>query len=118
MHLFVKQGPNVMPIVVAIDAISKDPDDLWPRYFGDFVFHELKLEVAEVSEGIAQKILAETLFNHLQQLPPLEKIVFLHTFLHVNQLDLAKLAAILRPLYVCDLIVKDSSLHMKLLEEV
>ena len=97
-----------------VAALSKDSDELWSRYFNDFILHKLKLEVAgDQSEGIAQKILAETLFCQVQQLPSLERIVFLHTFLHINQRDFAKLAAVLRPLYICELIVKDASLPQK-----
>ena len=105
--------------MTVIDAISKDPDELWPRYFNDFVSHKLKLEItADRSEGIAQRILTETLCYYLQQLPPLDRIIFLHTFLHINQLDFAKLAAVLRPLYACELILKDLSLPVKLLQNV
>ena len=97
-----------------VSALSKDSDGLWSRYFNDFVLHKLKLEVAgDHSEGIAQRILAETLFHQVRRLPSLQKMVFLHTFLHINKLDFAKLAAVLRPLYICELTVKDSSLPMK-----
>ena len=97
-----------------VAALSKDSDELWSRYFNDFILHKLKLEVAgDQSEGIAQKILAEMLFHQVQQLSPMGRMVFLHTFLHINKRDFAKLAAVLRPLYICKLIVKDSSLSMK-----
>lgn len=97
-----------------VSALSKDSGELWSRYFNDFIFHKLKLEAAgDQSERIAHTILIETLFDSLQQLPSLKRMVFLHTFFHINQRDFAKLAAVLRPLYICDLIVKDSSLPMK-----
>ena len=88
--------------------MSKDID-LWDRYFNDFVLHKLRLDSEDSSSGIAQQIL-HTFLGQLHQLESLERVVGLHSYLHVYQLDLAKMASVLRPLNklqkVCCLYVK------------
>ena len=89
------QEPTPTATVLAMEAISKHPD-LWPRYFSDFILHKMKLET-DSGEGIAQKIL-EAFFAQLHEQAALQKLVILHTYLHVYQLDLAKMAGMFRPL--------------------
>ena len=56
----------------------------------------MKLET-DSGEGIAQKIL-EAFFVQLHEQEAIQKLVILHTYLHVYQLDLAKMAGMFRPL--------------------
>ena len=56
----------------------------------------MKLET-DSGEGIAQKIL-EAFFVQLHEQDAIQKLVILHTYLHVYQLDLAKMAGMFRPL--------------------
>ena len=79
-----------------MEAISKH-HELWPRYFSDFILHKMKLESTDTGEGIAQRIL-ESFFEQLHSQDVLLRMVILHTYLHVYQLDLAKMAGTFRPL--------------------
>lgn len=80
-----------------MEAISVH-HELWPRYFSDFVLHKMKLGTTEAeTEGIAQKVL-EAFFEQLHMQDALQRMVILHTYLHVYQLDLAKMAGMFRPL--------------------
>lgn len=83
-------------IVLVMEAISKHPE-LWPRYFSDFILHKMKLESTDTGEGIAQKVL-EAFFEQIHSQDALQRMVILHTYLHVYQLDLAKMAGTFRPL--------------------
>ena len=56
----------------------------------------MKLET-DNGEGMAQKIL-EAFFVQLHQKDPLQKLVILHMYLHVYQLDLAKMAGMFKAL--------------------
>jgi len=76
--------------------MSKDVE-LWHRYFNDFVLHKLHLDSEDSAGGIAQQIL-HTFLGQLHQREALDRIIGLHTYLHVYQLDLAKMASVLRPL--------------------
>ena len=78
---------------VVAQGISKHAE-LWNRYFSDFVLHKLQLDSGDTS-GV---ILLTTLMHQLQSLEALKRLIFLHTYLHVYQLDLARMAANLRPL--------------------
>ena len=62
------------------------------------MLHKLQLDSEDTSGVIAQKILLTTLMHQLHSLEALERLIFLHTYLHVYQLDLARMAANLRPL--------------------
>lgn len=79
-----------------MEAIQ-DNTDIWDRYFNDFVQHKLKLNSEESSENVAQLIL-RTYLGQLNELDALSRIVTLHFYMQVHQLDLAKLACVLRPL--------------------
>ena len=81
-----------------MEAISKHAE-LWPRYFSDFILHKMKLESSGSGEGegIAQKVL-EAFFEQIHSQETLQRMVILHTYLHVYQLDLAKMAGMFRPL--------------------
>lgn len=83
-------------VVVSIEAMANYPE-LWDRYFGDFVLHKLRLESPEAGEGIVKDMLY-AFFGDIHRQDPLTKIVGLHTYLHVYHLNLAKMAATLRPL--------------------
>lgn len=69
--------------------------ELWTRYFSDFTQHKLYLDSR--GGGISQKLL-HAFFGQMHSLEPLSRLVSLHVYLRVYQLDLAKMAAVLRPL--------------------
>ena len=91
------QEPTKTAVVLAVDAMSKH-QELWPRYFSDFILHKMKLESEDgEGEGIAQKVL-EAFFEQIHSHETLRRMAILHTYLHVYQLDLAKMAGMFRPL--------------------
>ena len=79
--------------------------ELWNRYFNDFVLHKLQLDSEDSSGDIAQQIL-HTFLGQLHHLEALERIVSLHTYLHVYQLDMARIGTVLRPLNKLNEVVK------------
>ena len=106
------QGSAKQTLSLVAEAMSKD-DDLWVRYFNDYVLHELRLDSEDSSSGIAQQIL-HTFLGQLHQLESLERIVGLHSYLHVYQLDLAKMASVLRPLNKLQKVRCNITLHLHL----
>ena len=72
-------------------------NELWLVYFNDFMLHKLQLDSEDSPEDIAQKIL-HSLLGQLHEFETLERVVSLHTYLHVYQLNLARMASVLRPL--------------------
>ena len=95
VFIFIQESSKTA-VVLSLEAISIHPE-LWPRYFSDFVLHKMKLETSDASEGIAQKIL-ESFFEQLHLQDALQRMVILHTYVHVYHLDLAKMAGMFRPL--------------------
>ena len=95
---FFLQGSTSKEILDVVAHGISNHAELWNRYFSDFVLHKLQLDSEDSSGIIAQKILHTTLMHQLHSLDALKRLVFLHTYLHVYQLDLARMAANLRPL--------------------
>lgn len=91
------QGSISKQVLELVASAMSDDNELWKRYFNDFVLHKLQLDSEDSAGGIAQQIL-HTFMSQLHSLKALERIVNLHAYLHVYQLDLAKMASILRPL--------------------
>ena len=88
-------------------AISKH-NELWNRYFSDFICYKLQVDSFNSSEGIVQEIL-HTFLGHLHQLEARERIIRLHIQLNICQLDLAKLVSLFRPLDKLNMVI--CSLH-------
>ncbi len=97
LFVVVPQGSTSKHILELVGKAMSNNAELWDRYFNDFVLHKLRLDSEDSAGGIAQKIL-QTFMSQLQQLTALERLINLHAYLHVYQLDLAKMASVLRPL--------------------
>ena len=68
---------------------------LWNRYFYDFMYHSLHIDI--VTSSLSCKVL-EAFFSEILELPLLQKIIFLHTYVDYNKISLANLSSLLRPL--------------------
>ena len=90
---FLKQKNPEESLSLTLDAITCH-NDLWQRYFNDFVLHELHLK----AEGEFVEQILEAYFGHIHKLEPIQRIVSLHVSLKVYQLNLAKVTVLLRPL--------------------
>ena len=91
------QGCTSKQVLELVARAMSDDVELWTRYFNDFVLHKLRLDSEDSAGGIAQQMLY-TFMSQLHSLEALKRVIHLHAYLHVYQLDLAKLASILRPL--------------------
>lgn len=69
--------------------------ELWQRYFDDFIRYKLRLNTGE--GAISQEIL-KAFFGQLHQQEATIRMINLHVYIRVYQLDLAKMATVLRPL--------------------
>ena len=72
-------------------------EDLWPRYFNDFIIFKLKL-CGDADEGDIAQLILHTYFQQIHSYDALKKVVELHSYVSVYQLSLAQMASILRPL--------------------
>ena len=84
-----------------MEAICNYPP-LWSSYFNNFIFLNLHLE-SNLESTIENNIIHE-FFGGLDMSGVVERIVYLHISIAVSQLDLAKVATILRPLCVIETI--------------
>ena len=90
---FLSQTTSKDCIFTCVQAIIRYPE-LWTSYFNSFVFSKLHLTSLEsIEKQIVQKA-----FSNLSTLDITEKIVYLHAYAALYQLDFAKVAAILRSL--------------------
>ncbi len=72
--------------------------ELWQHYFADFTLRKLHLESGvEGKSGITEQILV-SYFGQLHQQETVTRVVILHVYIRVYQLDLARMATVLRPL--------------------
>ncbi len=97
IYISAVQGSTSKQVLGLVARAMSGDVELWTRYFNDFVLHKLRLDSEDSAGGIAQQMLY-TFMSQLHSLEALERIINLHAYLHVYQLDLAKLASILRPL--------------------
>ena len=81
-------------MVVCVLTVANNPE-LWPRYFNNFISSKLRLAGPE---STIEKQIVQEVFRGLDMFEITEKIVYLHTYMAVYQLDLAKVATILRSL--------------------
>ena len=79
--------------------MNKHPE-IWHRYFRDFIFHKMNLDAVEPGEeGIAETVLGKHFEGiHSQVHDTRQKIVYLHTYVHVYHLDLSKMAGMFKSL--------------------
>ncbi len=96
-HAISNRIAEKMEVMELIATAMTNDMKLWNTYFNDLVLHKLRLNSEDSAGGIAQQMLY-TFMNQLHKLEPLERIINLHAYFHVYQLDLANLASILRPL--------------------
>ena len=81
---------------IAKEAISSSRA-LWDRYFIDFTHKKLHMEYLE--DSISNPLLKAAFSEYVDEGPDAEhRIVLLHVHFHVHQLELAKLAVLLRSL--------------------
>ena len=84
-------------LVHSVKAMESNPE-LWDYYFNDFIARTLHLETGGKFEGITQLIL-KAFFSQLYKEPTtLERVVQLHVYVSTYNLELAKMATVLRPL--------------------
>ena len=81
--------------MLAVEAMGRH-FDLWQRYFDDFLLHKLRLGGLR-GEAISQRIL-HVFFGQLHEQGVIVRMVSLHCYIRIYQLNLAKMATILRPL--------------------
>ena len=70
---------------------------LWHHYLVDLLVHKLRLGGHQGGGAISQQILC-VFFKQLDKQEEISRVVSLHCYVHIYQLDLARMANILRPL--------------------
>jgi hypothetical protein len=88
-------GGVVNPVHIFISHLNKSPDDLWARYFIDFLHHCLHLETT--TSSLSYRIIC-AFFSELFAIPPHQRLVYLHTYFEYNKISLGNIASLLRPL--------------------
>ena len=81
-------------LTYSLKAMEENPEK-WEYYFSDFISSMLHLES---SDGISQRIIRTFFVGLKQKKSILEKVVKLHVYMDVYQLELAKMAGVLRSL--------------------
>ena len=81
-------------VVTCVQAVVRNPE-LWTSYFSNFIVSKLHFTS---SESIIEKQIVQEVFGNLTTFDIIERIVNLHAYVAVYQLDLAKVATILRSL--------------------
>ena len=79
---------------VCLRALQEHPK-LWGRYFSDFTYHALKLDIHNSS--LSGEII-EVMFADIHGLELVSRMVYLHVYTMFNKLDLASITLLLRPL--------------------
>lgn len=79
-----------------MEAISQS-DELWERYFIDFTHQKLHMEYVE--DGVSYPLMKAAFDTYMHQsTDTVHRVVALHVYFHVHQLELAKVAILLRSL--------------------
>ena len=71
------------------------PEKLWERYFSDFIHHFLHLDI--VSSTLTREMI-NAFFSDFFELPPLERVVYLHIYVESNRISLSNMCSLLNPL--------------------
>ena len=94
---------------IAINEMGND-ETLWQKYFNDFTYHHLHLS-ATAADSIEKKLVQLTFSDVLRNYSVM-KAVAVHCYMHLYQLDLAKIVASLKPLgQLEELKVNEQSLY-------
>ena len=91
--LFSTQSDEKSFLPISLKAQQTNPI-IWNCYFNDFIAQTLHVEV---SKGISQDIL-RAFFTQLHDKTMLERVAQLHIYINIFQLDLARMATVLRQL--------------------
>ena len=86
-------------VVLALKAMN-DNSEIWRRYYRDFMSHKLKLSSVDPGEeAIAEKVL-EMYFGDIfsESHDAQRKVVLLHSYVHIYQLDVSKMAGLFKSL--------------------
>ena len=84
----------------------ESPDELWVRYFADFLHHCLHL--GSGTSSFSYRIML-AFFSELHRFPPIQRLVYLHTYFEYNKTSLGNIASLLRPLEKIWLVSEGSS---------
>ena len=79
--------------MLAVEAMGLHPE-LWQHYFDDFLLHKLQLEGLH-SGGISQRVL-HVIFEQLHKQEAISRVVSLHCYSHIYNVDLTKMTNLLR----------------------
>ena len=79
--------------MLAVEAMRLHPE-LWQHYFDDFLLHKLQLGGLH-SGGISQRVL-HVLFQQLHKQEAILRVVSLHCYSHIYNMDLTKMTNLLR----------------------
>ena len=89
-------GRSQDPVYIFLRYLIDDSTDLvWNRYFSDFMYHSLHIDI--VTSSLSRKVL-QVFFSIFLELPPLKKIISLLAYVHYNKINLGYLSSLLRPL--------------------
>ena len=83
------------PVLVCLRALQQNTD-LQGRYFKDFTYYVLKVDIS--NSPLSGRIIDVAFATDIHSLDPVMKIVYLHTYAMFNKLDLADITVLLRPL--------------------
>ena len=83
------------PLLVAISFIRDHSDQLWDRYFSDFIYHSLHLDIT--ASLLSREVIC-TFYSELLELPPIERLVYLHISVDYDRMNLTNICSLLNPL--------------------
>ena len=81
---------------IAIKEMMSNNESIWQKYFNDFTHHYLHLSTA-ASNSLEHKLVQLTFADVLKNYNEM-KAIAAHCYMHLYQLDLAKVVASLKPL--------------------
>lgn len=82
-------------VYTALSFVNDYQEELWSKYFTDFIHNCLHLEGGVTS--LSHRIIC-AFFADLHSLPPIHRLVYLHIYVEYNKLSLGNIASLLRPL--------------------
>ena len=94
---------------IAIKEMGND-EAIWQKYFNDFTHHYLHLSAA-AADSLEHKLVQLT-FTDILRNYNIMKAIAIHCYMHLYQLDLAKIVASLKPLGKLEVLkMNDESLY-------
>ena len=82
---------------IAIKEMGND-EAIWQKYFNDFTHHYLHLSAASAAPDSLEHKLVQLTFTDILRNYNVMKAIAVHCYMHLYQLDLAKVIASLKPL--------------------